>query len=283
MSSPEMDPADMDPKRLASMDENAFGAKIKEILEYTTRLTFGDPDRRPQGDHPAISVIQSRAAEPPTVAALSDAILSRINSEEEVQYVSLAIQGVVVHLPYETLALYRSAFETGLRSTMPPHPDPSFKHSMFRELLRFIDSPTDVWAPEEMNNDMGERSLRERVHTAEEMRPHVLGLLQWLAEPYWPPFRGCRTQLTRFPEVTVGPIRELIGKIRGDGGHIYWLLDFVMESVPVGELWRELDRTVRALIEEPRGDEDEFEAPDLAKSWLQKFEKWKARQDDMKE
>ncbi|KAK7408389.1 hypothetical protein QQX98_009429 [Neonectria punicea] len=146
-----------------------------------------------------------------------------------------------------------------------------------KDLIRYLDNPEAVWVPSHKADCIGERSLQERVTTGEQMRPHIPGLLDWLADPNWPPFPGCRKQLARFPEETVEPIRRLFAKERGDGGWLLNVLEFVMECVPVGPLWEGLRAEVQAMADDPRGDEDDCELSDCARQWLAMLDAWNER------
>ncbi|UPK89216.1 hypothetical protein LCI18_000151 [Fusarium solani-melongenae] len=258
---------------LAGLDEETFGARVPAILSSASQAIFKSHQRKPSG----IEAIRSRATEAPTVAAVSDTIKSPINDQDGFYLAWTALNEVVVDLPLKDLHHYRPALkavsETIASDTTASHlGSATGLRSEAASLIRFMDDPTAVWVPQTKGDHIAERSLQERVRTADEMRPHVPGLLDWLADANWPPFRGCRAQLARFPEVTVGPIGQLIEKERGDGGWIASLLDFVDECVPLS-MWEELKPTVKALVEEAKGDEDDWEVSDLARQWLEKLEK----------
>ncbi|RSL64517.1 hypothetical protein CEP54_004694 [Fusarium duplospermum] len=258
---------------LAGLDEEAFEAQVPAILSSASQAIFKSHQRNP----PGIETIRSRATEAPTVAAVSDMIKSPIKDQDDFYLAWTALNEIVVDLPLEDLHHYRPALkavaETPVSDTTASHYQGATNlRSEAASLIRFMDDPTAVWVPQTKSDHIAERSLQERVKTAEEMRPHVPGLLDWLADPNWPPFRGCRAQLAKFPEVTVGPIGKLIEKERGDGGWIVSLLEFVDECVPLN-MWEELKPTVKALVEEAKGDEDEWEVSDLARRWLEKLEK----------
>ncbi|RSL44858.1 hypothetical protein CEP53_011025 [Fusarium sp. AF-6] len=258
---------------LADLDEEAFGARVPAILSSASQAIFKSHQCKPAG----ISTIRSRATEAPTVAAVSDMIKSPIKDQHDFYLAWTALNEIVVDLPLEDLEHYRPALkavaETPVSDTTASHYQGATNLcSEAASLIRFMDDPTAVWVPQTKSDHIAERTLQERVKTAEEMRPHVPGLLNWLADANWPLFRGCRTQLARFPEVTVGPIGKLIEKERGDGGWIVSLLEFVDECMPVS-IWEELKPTVGALVEEAKGDEDEWEVSDLARRWLEKLER----------
>ncbi|KAF4469195.1 hypothetical protein FALBO_3893 [Fusarium albosuccineum] len=249
------------PDLLASLDAEAFGARVPAIISTASHETFAE-----------VEIIRARATEAPTVAAVSNMITSPKKEQNDIYLVWTVLNEVIVDLPLEVLQLYRPALKT-LSETAAP--DTTASHyqgatGLIAEatfLIRFIDDPNAVWVPETKGDRIGLRSLRERVKTADEMRPYVPDLLDWLADPNWPPFRECWAQLARFPEVTVGPIGELIKRVRGDGGWIVQLLYFVGECVPFA-MQEELRPVVKSLVDESKGDEDEWEISEVAREWL---------------
>ncbi|KAF5007107.1 hypothetical protein FDECE_6538 [Fusarium decemcellulare] len=259
------------PDLLTSLDAEAFGARIPTIISTASHGTFAEripQERQTRG----VEIIRARATEAPTVAAVSNMITSPKKEQKDIYLGWTVLNEVIVDLPLEVLQLYRPALKT-LSETAAP--DTTASHyqgatGLIAEatfLIRFIDDPNAVWVPETKGDRIGLRSLRERVKTADKMRPYVPDLLDWLADPNWPPFRECRAQLARFPEVTVGPIGELIERVRGDGGWIVQLLNFVGECVP-STMQEELRPVVKSLVDESKGDEDEWEVSEVAREWL---------------
>ncbi|KAJ4329429.1 hypothetical protein N0V84_000063 [Fusarium piperis] len=259
---------------LAGLDEEAFGARVPAILSSASQAIFKSHQRNP----PGIEAVRSRATEAPTVAAVSEIIKSPVKDQDDFYLAWTAMNEIVADLPLDELHHYCPILKTVAETAASDTTASNYRGatglgSEAASLIRFMDDPTAVWVPQTKSDHIAERSLQERVKTAEEMRPHVPGLLDWLADANWPPFRGCRAQLARFPEVTVGPIGRLMEKERGDGGWIVNLLDFVDECVPLS-MWEEIKPTVKTLVEEEaRGDEDEWEVSATARQWLEKLEK----------
>ncbi|KAM5351160.1 hypothetical protein ACJ41O_003883 [Fusarium nematophilum] len=279
--------ASADPHLLGTLSPDAFGARVPAIISSASNRIFQQhmSHERP---FPDMEMVRSRATEPQTVAAVSNMLQSPINDDTGFYTAWTAFYEVIVDLPLSTLDLYRPALTT--LSSTPETTAPSHHAratSLARDassLLAFMDDTSAVWVPKTKGDYLAERSLRERVSSADEMRPHVPALLEWLADPNWPPFRGCRAQLARFPEVAVGPIGELVRKERGDGGWILSLMEFVDECVPMemaAEMAAELSQTVKALVDEPRGDEDEWEVAEVARGWLDRLDAWKREQKNL--
>ncbi|KAM0436656.1 hypothetical protein ACHAPT_002365 [Fusarium lateritium] len=264
---------DGDTTELDSLDEKAFGARVPAILSSASQAIFKSHHHK----FPGLEAIRSRATEAPTVAAVSETIQSAIKDQDDFYLAWTALNEIVATLPLEELHHYRPVLQVisetaASDTTASHHQGATTLRSEAASLIRFMSDPTAAWVPETKSDTIAERSLQERVKTAEQMRPHVPALLNWLADPNWPPFRGCRAQLARFPDVTVGPVGRLLERERGDGGWILSLLEFVEECVPL-EMWEELRPMVTALVDEARGDEDEWEVSDVARRLLERLEK----------
>ncbi|KAH7162248.1 hypothetical protein B0J13DRAFT_535477 [Dactylonectria estremocensis] len=265
---------------LATLDANAFAARVPAILSAASRRTF--KERRQDSPFPDVEILQSRATEPQTIAAI-EAIMQSPLVDQDAFYVSwTAFNDVVFKLPTEAMKFYRPALEFLSARELSDDGTAAEYYAAARnlrqgskDLLRYLDDPDAVWVPKTKFDGVGELSLQQRVTTAEQMRPHVPGLLGWLADGNWPPFSGCRAQLARFPEVTAEPIRALMEEQRGDGGWLLGLLEFVEECVPVGPLWEGLRPVVQAMVDEPKGDEDDWELSDCARRWLAALDAWK--------
>ncbi|KAJ7445185.1 hypothetical protein B0H11DRAFT_2087740 [Mycena galericulata] len=131
-------------------------------------------------------------------------------------------------------------------------------------LLEFLDA-SQAWVPRTKHDDLGMRTL-ELVETAEEMQPLIPGMLEWLQDRNWPPFRGCWAQLARFPELAIDPIRVILRT--GDDG--WWeeaLLKFLESEMPVK--MRERARVeVERIAQQPTQDEIENDAWEAANDCL---------------
>ncbi|KPM43665.1 hypothetical protein AK830_g2846 [Neonectria ditissima] len=249
-------------------------AKVLAILSAASKRRFMDigESNRNLAD---MELVRSRASEPPTVAAVSSAMQPPLGDQDALDVAWAAFHEVVSQLPLDAMQNYRPVLET-LSAAEPIEAGAAPSNLVgaaplrqeSKHLLRFMDDPAAVWVPSDKADSIGARSLQERVSTAEQMRPHVPALLDWLADANWPPFPGCRRQLARFPEEAVEPIRALFAKQRGDGAWLLNVLEFVTECVPAGPLWEGLRVEVQAMVDEPQGDEDDCELSDCARRWL---------------
>ncbi|KAF7543657.1 hypothetical protein G7Z17_g10567 [Cylindrodendrum hubeiense] len=271
---------------LTALNADAFSATVPSILSSESRRLF---NKERWNDSPSIGVevLRSRATEPPTITAIAAVMQSSLEDRDAFNRVWTAFHEIIFKLSDEGIQYYRPALEE-LSTTKPSDPGIEASHYVAaaslretsKDLIRYLDNSEAVWVPANKTDCIGERSLQQRVTTTEQMRPHVPELLEWLADGNWPPFRGCRKQLARFPEATVEPIRVLMETERGDGGWLLNLLDFVEECVPVGPLWETLRPGVQALVDDPKGDEDDWELADGARRWLATLDAWKAKTKD---
>lgn len=202
--------------------------------------------------------VTRRAADPSVVRSISSTLSKPIKTKVDFVVVCAALDDTVSHLPLAALGLYRPALETLASADSAPSPEgvsvPSLA-ARTRDAIKFIDSPDLAWAPQHKLDYMAFRSLSERVHTAEQMEPHVDELLGWLADPNWPPYLGCQKQLARFPELTIGPIRERILKERTDAEWLLHILEFVEEYVPVRTSWKRIEPQLIQLANSEIEDE----------------------------
>lgn len=264
----------------AALDADAFGAEVPAILSSAGKRLFKESggSERPLAD---VELIRSRATEAPTIAAISLAMRPPLSNQDALYVAWTAFHEVVFKLPPDAMQHYRPTLEA-LSTTEPIEAGTAPSHYVgttplrreSKDLMRFLDNPEAVWVPSDKADCVGERSLQDRVTTAEQMRPHVPELLGWLADGNWPPFLGCWKQLARFPEETVEPIRSLFVKERGDGGWLLHVLEFVTDCVPVGPLWERLRPEVQAMVDDPQGDEDDCELSDCARQWLATLDAW---------
>jgi hypothetical protein len=142
------------------------------------------------------------------------------------------------------------------------------------EIVEFLNA-TQAWVPRHKGDDMAYRSLDLLVHTADEMRPFVPGLLGWLQDQNWPPFRDCWFQLERFPELVVDPIREELRK--GDDGE--WeasLMRFLRDVVPP-ERREEAREEVERIVQRPTQNEIDSAVDEYANECLQAMDDWLER------
>ncbi|KAK6524228.1 hypothetical protein TWF694_005883 [Orbilia ellipsospora] len=227
---------------------------------------------------PEKNVILSRANEAPTITAITN-ILAKTARDRQAFYVTwTAFYKILNDLPLDTLESYRPALE--VLAAIPKVPFTEYYSLAWGNLahqagalLRFLNDRDAVWVPEIKQDTIAFRSLQERVTSSEEMRPHVRGLLSWLADPNWPPYQGCWKQLARFPEATIEEIASMLEKERGDGWWISNVLGFVDACVPL-ELWEELKPKMDALVESSQGDEDDSEVAQEARAMLDRYDAW---------
>ncbi|KAF3914202.1 hypothetical protein ABW20_dc0105630 [Dactylellina cionopaga] len=272
-------PSLVDVTTLEHLDAETFGAEIHGLLSSISNAIFKD-FKSADRPFPISKLISPRAAEPPTVTAISSAMQPPFKDAEIYYLAWVAFYEVVVDLPLEVLEHYRPVLDS-LASKPNASDEDVAKYKCVMSLrdpsaslLRFMNDPTAVWAPEDKSDYVAERSLQERVTTPEEMVPHVPRLLGWLADSNWPPYRGCWEQLARFPEVTVGPIGELLKKERDDGGLVLSLLEFVNQCVPVGKLWTGLRPRIEEFAKRPTAQDLEWDIPDLAQDMLAELDDW---------
>lgn len=212
-----------------------------------------------------------QAADPSVVHNISSTLSKPINSKFDFFVVCAALDDIVSHLPLATLELYRPALETLASADSAPSPEGVSVPCLAgraRDALKFIDNPHLAWAPQHKFDCMGDRSLAERVHTAEQMEPYVDELLGWLADLNWPPYLGCQKQLARFPEVTIDPIKEVILKNRNDPEWLLHVLEFVEEHVPMGTLWKRIEPELIQLANGEAEDEEGVELLEAAQRML---------------
>ncbi|KAJ7463621.1 hypothetical protein FB451DRAFT_1370558 [Mycena latifolia] len=229
--------------------------QISELLE--SRLNASEPS----SDNPLIAAMISVLATP---ALTSEAAHSK----------QMMWWNVLSDLPKDRLEPYRGAL-TRL-ATQPSEAEAATGlPQRSAETLEFLDAShaSQAWVPRNKSDHMSIRSLDLLVQTPEEMRPFVPGLLEWLQDPNWPPYSTCSSQLERFPEVAIDPIREVLR--RGDDG--WWegsLLEFLLYGVP-GEIRERARVEVERIAQRPTPQEvDVFET---ANECLKEMDHWAAR------
>ncbi|KKP03698.1 hypothetical protein THAR02_04214 [Trichoderma harzianum] len=232
----------------------------------------------------ARDILIARAQDPLVIQGISSVLSKPVKSKDDFYTACAGLDSILSDLPLATLRLYRSGIEALAANTTygPSGVSLPSLTNRAKDAIKFIDFPELTWAPEHKMDYMAERSLSERVHTAQEMKPHARDLLGWLADYNWPPYSGCEKQLARFPEVAVDPIKEIIKDYRDDDPEwLLHLLDFVKESVPIGVLWEKLEPELSSLSSIEADDDDDEEIRDLAetaKSMLGQLNEWKREQ-----
>ncbi|KAH6884575.1 hypothetical protein B0T10DRAFT_493425 [Thelonectria olida] len=266
---------------IKALDATEFGKLVPSLLKsVNTWLIRGHYTTSPFNEA-ARDVILSRATEPPTVTLLSEYLRPPFKDKDAGYRGNIVMYNFVTKLPLEGMEMYRSALE---RLASSDHvvdeaaKDFAFLKPNAAEALRFLNNPELIWVHTRKGDAMAARTLKERLDTPEKLRPLVPELLAWLADMNWPPHGACWAALAKFPEVTAGPIKELLEKERGDGGWLASVIEFVRDAVPLGELWEELRPQVQAIADKPTGDEDDWELADTASQWLKELDEWKGKQ-----
>ncbi|KAL7955459.1 hypothetical protein V8C34DRAFT_291578 [Trichoderma compactum] len=228
----------------------------------------------------ARDILIARAQDPLVIQGIISVLSKPVKSKDDFYTACIGLDSIVGDLSLATLRLYRSGIETLATSTEDSPPGVSLPslRSRAKDAIKFIDFPELAWAPQHKTDYMGERSLSERVHTAQQMKPHARDLLGWLADYNWPPYLGCVKQLARFPEVAVGPIKEIIADSRDDPEWLLHLLDFVKDNVSIGVLWEKLEPELSLLAASEADDEENRDLAEAAQSMLGLLSEWRKEQ-----
>ncbi|KAF5977248.1 hypothetical protein FBULB1_6620 [Fusarium bulbicola] len=272
--------------QLITLDEDAFADKVPTMLWSDRKTVFEDGSED-------IDVIRSRASEPATVKAVSSVITSAIEDEDydTLRVHQKALCSVLFKLSFEKLQPYRpalaelAAFDISDFAHRSSHyAQTSILIQNARLLERFAADPKAVWVTKDKFDMVSDRTLTERVHTAEEMRPYMLELFNWLVDANNPPFTPCRDQLARFPETAAVVAAEVLANANEDKDTEYqhFLIDFVCDCVPVGEAWIPMREHVQALVKELEGstNEDDEDLVGEANEWLTRLERWESSEEE---
>ncbi|RFU74473.1 hypothetical protein TARUN_7798 [Trichoderma arundinaceum] len=229
----------------------------------------------------ACKILIERAGEPTIIHGISSVLSRPITTRDGFFTACAGVDGILSYLPLATLRLYKSALEALISANTgdsPPGVSVPSLTSRAKDAVKFVDHPDLAWAPQHKFDFMGERSLAERVHSAEQMKPHASELLGWLADYNWPPCSGCIEQLARFPEVAVGPIKEIIPENGNDPEWLLHIVEFVEEYVPVGQLWQSLEPELTMLANSEAEDEENRELAEAARRLLDSLREWRTKQ-----
>lgn len=242
---------------IEALDAATFAALIPDVF-----AKLASRHRRSKFIDSFRELIRHRINEPPVISTLASILKQLDNSETHLNSVEAAIDCVAIipadqQLPFRPALVHISELESGGRRL---HYRTSALALKAKDMIRFMDDPTAVWAPQHKFDVMSLRTLEERVHTAEQMRPHVYELLCWLQDANWPPF-------------------SVIKKHRGEGDWILHMLEFVEQHVPMGPLWEGLSPQVQELTKDPVGDEEDWELPEYAAHWVEVLNEWKEERD----
>ncbi|KAK0379831.1 hypothetical protein CLIM01_02778 [Colletotrichum limetticola] len=268
---------------IESLEPDAFASLIPSLLALRPSSPRSNCTESSFVDL-AQDIVLRRAGEAAAAAVLSKYLQPPFEDQDAVDNANLIVD-IIMKLSFDDMQLYRPAMETIATSdrVAADHLQrPLFLEDDAKSILRFANDRNAIWVHTYKFDVMAARTLRERIKTPEQLQPLVPGLLDWLADINWPPFKACCDALAVFPEVTVMPIRNLLSSARGDGGWLTYVLQYITHWVPVGELWEEFKPQVQALMNDAKGDEEEWELADTAREWLnmldEHWEKEKLRQ-----
>ncbi|KAF5627291.1 uncharacterized protein FTJAE_9376 [Fusarium tjaetaba] len=272
----------MNREQLTALGEKAFAEKVPTMLWSDRETLFEDGSED-------IDIIRSRASEPGTVEAVSTALTSAIEDEDydTLRVHQKALYSVLFKLSLEKLQLYRPALAALAAFDISEFAHRSSHHAQTSILIqnaglleRFAADPKAVWVSKDKFDMVSDRTLTERVHTAEEMRPYMPELFGWLVDANNPAFTPCRDQLARFPETAAAVAAEFLAKANEekDTEYQHFLIDFVYDCVPVGKSWMPMREHVQALVKdlERSSDEDDGELVGEANEWLTRLEQWES-------
>ncbi|KAL7806274.1 hypothetical protein V8C44DRAFT_339475 [Trichoderma aethiopicum] len=228
----------------------------------------------------ACNILMARASEPPIVQGISSVLSRPITSSDDFFTACAAFDSVIACLPLDTLRLYRPSIEILAANTAPSPPRVSLPSltSRAKGALKFIDTPDLAWAPQHKFDVFSQRTLAERVHTADQMRPLARGMLDWLADCNWPPYSGCIKQLARFPEVAIEPIKDIVAEHRDDPEWLLHLVQFVEKNVPIGTLSERLEPELELLAGIEAKDEENRDLAEACQDLLGMLKKWRKEQ-----
>ncbi|KAF4457392.1 hypothetical protein F53441_665 [Fusarium austroafricanum] len=271
---------------MSALSEKDFAAEAPKIL-------WAERDVCREDESDKMSLVRVRATESSTVEAISSILTSPIEEED---FDSLRLHQkafwILMDLSFDQLQPYRpaltklAAFDiSNFKSRSGHYAQSSHLIRDVSNLERFAADPKAVWVSENKFDEVSYRTLAERIHTAERMRPYMDALFNWQVDVNHPPFMPCREQIARFPETAAVVAAEFIvgANASKDEEFQYDMIDFFLECVPVGEAWRPMHEPVQELVRElekelKEGNEDREYVLDKAKEWLAKLDNWEASQ-----
>ncbi|WXC47009.1 hypothetical protein QX201_006730 [Fusarium graminearum] len=277
-------------KKLATLEGDDFAEEMMAIIKAACDANSEQNYDDSKDDF--FSIIRVRAMEPPVIASLSSVLTSPIEDGDmtSLKMHQLVFYSIISKLSLEQLQPYRSTIKIIMGFDISSFESRSSHYAQTMHLVnnarlldRFIENPEDVWVPENKFDCISYRTLWERVNTAEQMRPYMHDLFNWQLDACHPPFRPCREQLARFPEVSAAVAAEVMNVAVEDFEHQHFLVDFVSECVPAGKAWYPMrdpvEQMVRVLEGKSKerlvkdGEEDYLEE---AKDWLEVLRKWES-------
>ncbi|KAJ7802198.1 hypothetical protein B0H14DRAFT_2528595 [Mycena olivaceomarginata] len=265
-----------DPSELARLSALDFAAVVPSIL-LSIDWRQSNVDWSVQNELVDLLVSRLTAAPPslkdPLVSAVHAILAAPATEAAELKFP--LVRRVIGSLPKECIEPYRDALVHLTKDPTEALPGTIGTISeRSTEIVEFLNA-TQAWVPRHKGDDMAYRGLDLLVHTADEMRPFVPGLLGWLQDQNWPPFRDCWFQLERFPELVVDPIREELRQ--GDDGE--WeasLMRFLRDVVPP-ERREEAREEVERIVQRPTQNEIDSAVDEYANECLQAMDDWLER------
>ncbi|KAJ7075744.1 hypothetical protein B0H15DRAFT_649984 [Mycena belliarum] len=209
----------------------------------------------------------------PLVSAMSSVLSAPASTSEAADLKQLISFSILGKLPRNRLEPYRNAL-TRL-AAQPTEAEASTGVSeRSTSILELLDA-SQAWVPRTKSDDMAIRSLDLLVQTPDAMRPFVPALLEWLQDCNWPPWRPCRAQLARFPELALEPIRAVL-RDSDDGEWKHHLLWFLVECMP-GRVRQRARLEVERIAQRPQQDEIDNDAHEAARECLEEMDHWADR------
>ncbi|KAJ4137263.1 hypothetical protein NW768_002845 [Fusarium equiseti] len=271
-------------------DELAFS--LKPIL---IGLLQGQPNERTE----IYNLLISRAAEPEVIAAITSILMPHTGDDDGVTQIIRGhiIYRVLKRVSFEQLQAYQNtiaavnAYNTGYSKDRL-----EFYLDNMRRLERFMVEPEAVWVAEDWYDFVGCRTLADRVHTAEQMRPYMREMYQWFEDRNDLPYSCCAEQLARFPEAAAAVAAEVIdevvaGKVdlERNVGRLNNIVDFMAEHIPDGEARVVLQQSIESLTQTLKkvvkeGSRDDYAyCLEASEEWLSELNGWETDESEEEE
>ncbi|KAF7305527.1 DUF5071 domain-containing protein [Mycena chlorophos] len=262
-SIPASDLALLLPKLPSFLHQTPEARRRQQFRVLSTRLVAhltDDQDRTSQ-DNSLSRAIQQILAVSPRPAA------------DEAHRAWLLLQNVISQLPRSAMEQFRPAL--GHIERLHYHFPEIDLSGEAVDILRYLNSRC-AYVPMSKTDYLAVRSIQEGVHTAEEMRPLIPGLLSWLQDANWPMCSASCEQLSRFPALAVEGVRSVLQHLNGDDGE--WegnLLRFVGTVPPA--LRESLRPEIERIVQRPTASETAHEVSELVIELLVAMDWWAHR------
>lgn len=221
------------------------------------------------------ALIIKRISEPPTEASLCRVLAAPVTTKEDYSWLC-CVGWLIGSIGLEQFEPFRSAvvaLSEGDTSSAPEGVSMISIQCHAKEMLFFMDNPHVAYVATRKTDLMFERSLSERVHSAEEMKPFVDDLLAWLADLNWPTSQPCTRQLARFPEATIDGIINSLEHGSNDPEWQQHIIEFAQEHIPKGPMWERLASVIEKQVNLSADNEDKQGLSEAAESWLNEWKK----------